>query len=40
MEGTEIVINFAKAAEITKELHSGDYFSLQMNLIDRHYFYL
>ena len=26
MEGTEIVINFAKAAEITKELHSGDYF--------------
>lgn len=26
MEGTEIVINFAKAAEITKELHNGDYF--------------
>lgn len=26
MEGTEIVINFVKAAEITKELHSGDYF--------------
>ena len=25
MEGTEIVINFAKAAEITKELHSGDF---------------